>query len=87
MCVVELGSGPLVCIWAWGPVLIFWVWFVSWEACASGCALLDRDWECLTLDGREVDLVAYLVVTTNGSQCVTVIGTHPLGSVECVVVG
>ena len=42
----------------------------------------------LTLDCNEVDTVAYLVVTTNRSQCVTVTGTHPLESMEeCVVVG
>ena len=67
-------------------MLIFWVWFISWEACTSDFVLLDIDWECLSLDCRLLDLVAYLVITTNGSQWVTVIGTHPLGSAECVVV-
>ena len=87
MCDVELKSGLLVSICAWGPVMILWVWFVSREACTNGFALLRIDWGCLTLGCNVVDLVAYLVVTTNGSQCVTVIGTHPVGSAECVVVG
>ena len=88
VCGGELVSGSLVCIWAWSLVVRLWIWFVSRSACTSGCATLEGAWKYLTLDCHVVDLMAYLVITTNGSQCVTVNVTYPLGSMEeCVVVG
>ena len=69
-------------------MMILWVWFVSGEACTGGCVSLEGARMCRTLDCNVVDLVAYLMVNTNGSQCVTVTGSNPLGNMEeCVVVG